>query len=49
MIVFGYFVMVVCLFFVKDEVFILEIEGYWICYIYGWKVSDKRGIRIVMF
>lgn len=45
----GYSAMAACLFPAKDEVFTPETEGHWICHTYGWKVSDKRGIGIVMF
>lgn len=45
----GYSAMAACLFPIKDEVFTPETEGHWICHTYGWKVSDKRGIGIVMF
>lgn len=45
----GYSAMAARLFPAKDEVFTPETEGHWICHTYGWKVSDKRGIEIVMF
>lgn len=45
----GYSAMAARLFPAKDEVFTPETEGHWIFHTYGWKVSDKRGIGIVMF